>query len=498
MNRTLRLSMRLCGAMLLWQGLAGAALAQANWVPDPGFGAAANDTVRSIVVQPDGQILLGGDFAQVNGVASNRMARLGADGALDAAFDAAAAASGSVYSMAVQPDGKLLVGGTSLMVGGVPNKNIVRLGANGALDAGFDTAPNGPVHSVAVQPGGKVLMGGNFMYIGGPTAYPYLARRNADGTPDATFDVDAGANDMVKSIVLQPDGQILLGGHFSGVNGVARFRVARLSADGTLDSGFVPPDLGNPVFSLAVQPDGKVLVAGAFTGGVARLHADGSRDSGFSPGSGTNNVVNSVALQPDGKVLIGGHFTQVDGVPRGRLARLNADGSLDTTFDPGAGANGEVTHITLEGSGHLLIGGAFTQVNGVARNRIARLMPGPTIGGTVTGLTVAGLVLRNNGGDDLAVPANAANFIFATPVAPGGAYDVTVHAQPVGLLCAVTANDQGNAAANVANVQIDCVADPAVIPGGAQAIPVDAPWALALLSVLLGAVGWRRAWKLSN
>jgi hypothetical protein len=124
-----------------------------------------------------------------------------------------------------------------------------------------------------------------------------------------------------------------------------------------------------------------------------------------------------------------------------------------------------------------------------------------TIGGSVSGLTGTGLVLRNNGSGDLAVPAPApagpAPFVFAMPVAPGGAYDVTVLAQPAGQLCAVTANGQGNAAADVANVQIDCVVAP-VAPGGPQAIPVDAPWALGLLAAALGVLGGHRKLRVNQ
>ncbi len=115
-----------------------------------------------------------------------------------------------------------------------------------------------------------------------------------------------------------------------------------------------------------------------------------------------------------------------------------------------------------------------------------------TIGGSVTGLTDAGLVLQNNGGDNLSVSANG-SFTFATPVAQGGAYAVDVLAQPTGQTCTVT-NGSGTANADVTGVQVDCRAQagPGPGPGGVQAIPTLSTWGLLLLSALLGAFALRR------
>ena len=454
MNRTLRLSMRLCGAMLLWQGLAGAALAQANWMPDPGF-SVSTYAVDNIISLPSGKVLINGPFSGVNGTPTEGVALLNTDGTVDASFQAPGLLNGrSVYSLAMQPDGKVLIGGDfDQLYGASPRNRIARLNVDGTLDATFDpgTGANDEVLRLALQSDGKVLIGGRLTEVGG-VARNRIARLNANGTLDATFDPGTGTNGTPWHLALQPDGKVLIGGSFTEVNGVARNRIARLNANGTLDAA-------------------------------------------FNPGTGTNGAPLHLALQPDGKVLIGGEFTEVDGVARNRIARLNANGTLDTTFNPGAGADYIVNSVSVQPDGKVLIGGWFTQVGGEAHPRIARLMPAFTIGGTITGLTGAGLVLRNNGSGDLAVPAPApagpAPFVFAMPVAPGGAYDVTVLAQPAGQLCAVTANGQGNAAADVANVQIDCVVAP-VAPGGPQAIPVDAPWALGLLAAALGVLGGHR------
>ena len=151
---------------------------------------------------------------------------------------------------------------------------------------------------------------------------------------------------LLNCVTLQPDGKVLIGGYFFLVNGVARTRIARVNPDGSTDTGFQNGMAGadGEVEAIAVQPDGKVLMGGYFTTvnnthrpGVARLNPDGSLDNSFLNGMAgpEPNVVNALVLQPDGKVIIGGGFTAVNGVSRYRIARLNADGSVDPLFQNG-------------------------------------------------------------------------------------------------------------------------------------------------------------------
>src|SRR5207248_2984893 len=142
------------------------------------------------------------------------------------------------------------------------------------------------------------------------------------------------------------------------------------------------------VNALALQPDGKVLIGGGFSNvgflgrnRIARLNSDGSLDAAFLDGlAGANNTINSIALQPDGKVLIGGLFTSVNGVGRNRIARLTSDGSIDTTFQNGmSGANSSVFSIALQPDGNVVIGGDLTIINGVASDKVARLIGEPVV-----------------------------------------------------------------------------------------------------------------------
>ena len=261
------------------------------------------------------------------------------------------------------------------------------MNADGSVDDLFLNAmegANGPVFCVALQGNGQILIAGSFTSVNG-VARNRIARLNADGSLDGTFlNGLSGLDDWVESMTIQPDGKILIGGFFTLVNGVTRNLLARLNFDGSLDGGFLNGLAGanNAVFSIARQSDGKILIGGAFTvvngdsrNSIARLNDDGSVDQGFLNGlSGANSGINALALQSDGRILIGGSFNLVNGVTRNRLARLNSNGALDTSFLNGlVGANNFVYTLGLQSDGRIIVGGAFTSINGFFRNCIARL-----------------------------------------------------------------------------------------------------------------------------
>lgn len=312
-----------------------------------------------------------------------------AGGTLDASFDPGAGPDNNeVTCLAVQPDGKILTGGNFTSFDGDAGvQYFVRLASDGSRDATFATGLNATVSNVEVQGDGKVLIGGNFTFNSG-TQYNHILRLNADGSVDPTFNIGSGAasgtTGWVRSMALQGDGKVLIGGWFDQYNGENRNRLARIATNGLLDATFT--DLVGAVTSIeaiAVQADGRVVVGGVFTtiGGqsrnnIARLNADGTLDATFDPGTGAGPI-NACAVQADGKVLIGGNFVTVNGVERSYIARLNADGSLDATFNGGAetGANNQVRAIAVQGDGKIVIAGEFTQYNGTSVNGVARLDP---------------------------------------------------------------------------------------------------------------------------
>src|SRR5436190_12919065 len=208
----------------------------------------------------------------------------------------------------------------------------------------FDPNPNSAVSAIAVQPDGKIIVGGGFTTLspngGAPVLRNYIARLNPEGTVDAEF--DPNANGSVGRVVSQSDGKIVVAGGFTNIGGQARRGIARLDGATGMADSFDPPALGGQHPSLgamAVQADGKVLIGGYFESvggqprvGIARLDATTGLPDSFDPGlqGATFHYVTSIAVQGDGKILVGGYFDHVGGQFRNKIARVNADGTLDT------------------------------------------------------------------------------------------------------------------------------------------------------------------------
>jgi uncharacterized delta-60 repeat protein len=373
-----------------------------------------NGAIRSVLRQSDGKVLIGGDFTSNKfnpGIGRNYFARLNSNGILDASFNPPTGASDLVLSSAIQADDKILIGGAFIFYNGIARNFIARLNSDGSLDPSFNigTGANGNVSTIYIQPDGKILIGGDFTSYNG-TARNRVARLNSDGSLDSSFNPGTGTNSNVVSLGVQSDGKILIGGFFTSYNGIARNRVARLNSDGSLDSSFNPgTGFNEAVDALLIQPDGKILAGGRFsqfqsisTLRIARLNSDGSLDTSFNLGVGLNSFLSSFALQSDGKIILTGPFSAYNGIPINRVARLNPDGSLDTGFNPSLGPNSSVRVSAIQSNGKILIGGDFTSYNGTVRNRIALLNPDGSLDlgfnpGTGTNNQVFTLSLQSDG-----------------------------------------------------------------------------------------------------
>ena len=257
-------------------------------------------------------------------------------------------------------------------------------------DSFSDTTPpynaypgaNSTVYSVVVQQDGNTLLAGDFTSLN-TIARNRIARMKPDGQIDLGFAPGDGADQVITCMQLDNQGRILIGGAFSAYNRTTRNGIARLMNNGSLDLSF-KPGLGanDRVWAVAHAVDGSIYIAGDFTmvngtnrNHIARLLADGSLDSTFNPGFGTDGSVYSVAAGSDGRVVIGGQFNQYGGVARSCIARLNGDGSLDESFNPRSGAGGAypaVFAVALQGT-KVLVGGIFNTMYGIGRNNIARL-----------------------------------------------------------------------------------------------------------------------------
>jgi uncharacterized delta-60 repeat protein len=440
LTKSLRNGLRTCWQALLAAAMLGASALPAaaqtpgdfDTTPFPGFAAGNGkipnlgigtgvDQANALALQPDGKIVLAGTC--FNGDNSDFcIARLNADGSLDASFDGPGGAG----------NGKFLV----------------PIGASGDVVA----------YALALQPDGKIVIAG--YCSNGVNADFCIARLNADGALDASFDGPSGAgdgkfllpigtsNDYAYALALQPDGKIVLAGEcFRGSS--RDVCIARLNADGTLDASFDGPSgVGYPGFpgngkfplsivdisvanALALQPDGKIVIAGYCVNGsnsdfcIARLNADGSFDASFDGPSGlsggvfllpigaSDDVASALALQPDGKIVIAGYCSN-GGNFDFCIARLNADGSLDASFvGPSGVSSGKIL---------LPIGASSDVPYGLAMQPDGKIV---IAGRCVNGGSFEFCIARLNANGSLDAgfdgPSGAGNGTFLLPISAGSA-----------------------------------------------------------------------------
>jgi uncharacterized delta-60 repeat protein len=391
--------------------------------------------VNKSIVQPDGKILVVGLFQRVNGVRINCIARFNGDGSSDSTFNVNGGSNAAIRALALQSDGKIIIGGAFTSFGGQSVNRIVRLNSNGTIDNSFSlsTAFNGQINDILILPNSKIMVGGAFSVLSSG-----LVRLNSNGTLDSGVAIISGS---VSSIAIAADGKIAVGGDFSS----PRANVARLNSDATLDSAFNPTTggAGFPVFKVVVQSDGKIIAGGVFssfngvtTDGVVRLTDTGSVDTVFNITNDPNVVdleADGLALQPDGKILVSyfsnsgtliadmrrfntdasldttfntntnnsltavdinllqdgsilaaGYFASLNNQTRLRIAKFDSSGNLDNNFAPQISNSGIVYAITRQPDGKLLIGGDFENVNGIRKSAIARLNEDGTLDTTFT------------------------------------------------------------------------------------------------------------------
>lgn len=363
---------------------------------DPTFTANfVNNAVTRLVPQPDGSILIAGFFSTLQDAfflsyPYGRIARLKPDGIIDPSFKPGVGADGSISALARQPDGKILVGGDFSNLDGNPRARLARLNANGSIDPTFNpgTGADRTIYDVLVLPDGKILVAGLFTTFNG-TPREYLVRLNEDGSVDPGFtgpDFGGTSGWWVRSLALQADGRVLVAGvfFFSGTN--QRASLCRLNANGSLDptfngivqgasAAFTGTSLGE-LRKVDVLPDGTILICGTLITynqtsrrGIARLAANGAIDPTFDPGTGGDQPVDTFLAQPDGRIIIGGRFTSFNGTAANRLARLNANGSVDTTFASGTGLTAAVNALAAQADGNILVGGSVSTFQGSSVTR---------------------------------------------------------------------------------------------------------------------------------
>jgi len=321
---------------------------------DNEFSSDIDGSVRLISLQRDGKLLLG-EFPQKE---SAKISRLNYDGTRDPQFSS----PGLIFefrSIAIRNDGSILIAGTtwqwigpegSITLVNTPLlsnlSHLVILNADGTLEDSYRMRKQGvwiyepdhdlvpvanmvgikPINAIAVQADGKILLGGCFASLGNQKRKNF-GRLNSDGSVDTDF--EANANDYVGVICLQNDGKILVGGTFTKLQGQKCKHICRLHPDGKPDHSFYG-EISELVHAISVQSDGKILVQTQV--GLMRLHSNGVADESFKQPKFKGGHLNAFSIQQDGKIVIGGTFTKVNDLKCERIARLNYDGTVDTSF----------------------------------------------------------------------------------------------------------------------------------------------------------------------
>jgi uncharacterized delta-60 repeat protein len=412
---------------------------------DTGFNPNFSPSYQSIydgAVQPDGKIILVGKFTSSGTVTTNCIARINTDGTLDTSFNPGGAgplfglAPNAVNRIKLQPDGKIIIAGNFGAYNGVARKNIARLNEDGTLDlsfnpgTGFDelgtTSYPPTLNSLALQADGKLLVGGKFVGYNG-LAKRSIVRINTDGSADTGFQIGLGASytfqgasgnsydypAMVRAVAVQANGKIVLGGFFERFNGINQNNITRLNSDGTLDatfnSGMGMRHVNNStdvnlesagIHALTTLASQKILISGQFMRYdntmekcLARIDPEGNIDLSFNTVTSFDGTVNCSVVQPDGKVLVGGNFTKYYTENKRGLVRLNTDGSVDSSFAIGSGIytttdvmSLSVSSIVIQPDNKIIVSGYFNSFNGVVKHSIVRLNADGSID---TGFTLA-------------------------------------------------------------------------------------------------------------
>lgn len=386
-----------------------------------GYNPLPNGSPTTLAIQADGRAIIGGVFQTVGSTPVSGLARLNVDGSVDASF-ATAAINGEVKSVAMQPDGKILIGGDFTAISASAYHSLARLNANGTLDAGFvDPNLNDTVWSIAIQPDGKVLVAGDFT-ASGASSRGHLARFTSSGALDGTFPDPQICSTRASSVALQSNGAIVVAGYFAHIGNCSGSTyydyLARFSPSGVLDTAFPASTPAAFITSMSIGPDDSIYVNDAYptsdsssTRPVAKLTANGSLVSGYG-NVDQDGSVDSFVLQPNGKVVFGGTFQNVGGQARHALARLNADGTLDTTFGDlhfsldATHPNGYIYGLAAQTDGNTIAIGNFTLTNGQSRQYMARVVTGDAVSNKLTGQASGGNVImtwtRTGDGPELA------------------------------------------------------------------------------------------------
>lgn len=362
----------------------------------------ANHVIFDSVLEPDGDIIIVGNFTLYNGIQRNRIARLKPDLSLDLTFDPNGIGFNDViYSVALDQNSNIVVGGrfTSTTTGTIAQK-IARINPNnGEIDTTFYTqnvfqnSTSVNIRSVKILPDGSIIAGGDFNSVNSTLNTKGIAKFSSNGILDnITFTSPLSAISGIRDLYITQSGDIIFGGKFLVHS--TNCMLAKISNTGVIDPSFIRGNPGNQngVFKIESTSDNKLIIVGDFEGydstttskDIAKIDLNGNVEplSSFNPGNSSNSSIGieSVAVDSSGRILIGGDFTSFNGNVSNGIARLTSAGSFDGTFNTGTGfsapyANKRIFTIKVQPDNKIIVGGFFTQFNGNTANYITRLIP---------------------------------------------------------------------------------------------------------------------------
>jgi uncharacterized delta-60 repeat protein len=377
---------------------------------------------QSIVIDSNEKLITGGYFTTYSGVSRNRIIRLNSDGTVDSTFNIGTGFNNPVIKIALQSDGKILVGGTYTSYSGATINRIIRLNTDGTRDTTFTvgSGSNNTIYAITVQSDGKILIGGSITLYSGVTV-GRVVRLNTNGSIDSTFNIGSGFNTTVYSIEVDTNGKIYVGGLFTSFTGSSQNYYIRLNSDGTKDSTFnIGSGFNLGVRGTAFDSNGKILVTGPFStftgstqGRLIRLNSDGSKDTTLNIGVGFVGEPFSVLIDSDDKILVSGNNTLFTGTTINRLVRLNSNGTRDTTLNIGTGFSASINDLKFDSKKKIVIVGTFATYSGVTVNRIVKL----NTDGTIATGTTATITGTQQIGDLAIVTGTTVNY---TPSTNGG------------------------------------------------------------------------------
>ena len=374
-------------------------------------------TTSNTVTQPDGKIIIVGAFQFYRTLSYNRIVRINTDGTIDTTFVVGTGFNSEAIKILLQPDGKIIVAGGFTTYQGVSANRIIRLNSDGSRDTSFDIGIgfSSFILSIALQSDGKILVGGFFTEFQGVSANRII-RLNSDGSRDTTFDIGVGFNSTVRVINILPNGVIIIGGQFSEYKGLNYNRLIFLNPDGSIVTAFqIGTGFNSSVRTIKVLANGRIIIGGDFTSyqgitvnRIVQIFTQGTRDTSLIVGTGFNDSVFSIDVDDNNRVICVGNFTTYKGVTANRIIRLLSNGSIDTSFE--GSFDNRAHDVIIQPNNKLLVcGGLFTEYNSDTANGLVRISSGELTYTVTPNPMDFGLVIHNSNQNKSIVLSNTSN-----------------------------------------------------------------------------------------